>query len=294
MLINYTRVISNQLNADMHNSCIQAFLCNNMDVYQPGQNAVAEKLIFEQPLNERIRTFLRMEYLFDQFEQHMQHASPWDTHSAVKAIIDILGMVSRSDIKRETIKELERQNSNMRSFVQIPNINHGRLSLLIDQQSKCIDELHGISNMGQTLQQNELLNAIRQRRSVPGGLCDFDLPVYSYWLNQPFEHRKKIIQEWFAPFAILNTSIRLVLQVIRDSTEPGDQIADGGFFQKNMEANQSCLLIRVLLPETANIFPEISAGKHRFSIRFLKTHNPAFRPEQEKQTVHFQLACCVL
>lgn len=255
---------------------------------------MTEKLVFEQPLNERIRTFLRMEYLFDQFEQHMQHTSPWDTHSAVKAIIDILGMVSRSDIKRETIKELERQNTNMRSFIQIPNINHGRLSLLIDQQSKCIDELHSISNMGQTLQQNELLNAIRQRRSVPGGLCDFDLPVYSYWLNQPYEHRQKIIQEWFAPFAVLNTSIRLILQVIRDSTEPSDQIAEGGFFQRNMETNQSCMLIRVLLPENATIFPEISAGKHRFSIRFLKTQNPAFRPEQEMQSVSFQLACCVL
>lgn len=255
---------------------------------------MTEKLVFEQPLNERIRTFLRMEYLFEQFEQHMQHSSPWDTHSAVKAVIDILGMVSRSDIKRETIKELERQNTHLRAFIEIPNINHGRLSLLIDQQSKCIDELHSISNMGQTLQQNELLNAIRQRRSVPGGLCDFDLPVYSYWLNQPFEHRQQIIQEWFAPFAVLNTSIRLVLQVIRDSTEASDQLAEGGFFQRNMETNQACLLIRVMLPESANMFPEISAGKHRFSIRFLKTQNPAFRPEQEMQNVNFQLACCVL
>lgn len=255
---------------------------------------MTEKLVFEQPLNERIRTFLRMEYLFDQFEQHMQHSSPWDTHSAVKAIIDILGMVSRSDIKRETIKELERQIANLRAFTEIPNINHGKLHQLIEQQTHCLNELHGISNLGHGLQQNELLNAIRQRRSVPGGLCDFDLPVYSYWLNQSFEHRQNILQEWFSPFVILNTSIRLVLQVIRDSAAASDQIAEGGFFQKNMESSQACMLIRVLLPETANIFPEISAGKHRFSIRFLKTQNPAFRPEQEMLDVHFQLACCLL
>jgi cell division protein ZapD len=255
---------------------------------------VPEKIVFEQPLHERIRTFLRLEYLFNQYEQHMQHDSSWDTHSAVKAIIDILGMVSRSDIKRETIKELERQNTNLKSFINIPNINHGRLTMLIDEQQRCIDQLHDIANMGQSLQQNELLSAIRQRRSVPGGLCDFDLPVYAYWLNQPFENRKKIMQEWFSPFAVLNTSVRLVLQVIRDSTSPIDQVAEGGFYQRNMEPNQSCLLIRVMIPSNVNLFPEISAGRQRFSIRFLKTHNPALRPEQEKLDVPFQLACCVL
>ena len=256
---------------------------------------MAEQLVFEQPLNERIRTFLRLEHLFSQFEQHLHHDSAWDTHSAVKAIIDLLSMVGRGDIKRETLKELERQNSNLQAFIEIPNINHGRLTLLIDQQKQCIDELHAITgNIAQNLHQNELLNAIRQRITVPGGLCDFDLPIYSYWLNKPFENRRAILNEWFEPFRTLKTAISLILQVIRDSTEAIDIIAEGGFYQKNMESNQACLLIRVFLPKNSNIFPEISAGKHRFSIRFLKTHNPSHRPEQEMQDVNFQLACCVL
>ena len=92
----------------------------------------------------------------------------------------------------------------------------------------------------------------------------------------------------------LKNAITLILKVIRESTDSIDEIAESGFYQKNMEANQSCLLIRVILPSDSNIFPEISAGKHRFSIRFLKTQNPAHRPEQEKQDVHFRLACCTL
>ena len=256
---------------------------------------MSEQLIFEQPLNERIRTFLRLEHLFSQFYQHLQHDSAWDTHSAVKAILDLQSMVTRGDIKRETIKELERQNSNLQAFIEIPDINHGRLSLLIDEQKKCIEGLHAISgNIGQTLQQNELLNSIRQRVTVPGGLCDFDLPVYSHWLNQSFEIRKQVLEEWFSPFITLKNAIDLILQVIRDSTDSIDEIAEGGFFQRNLEANQSCLLIRVILPSSSNIFPEISAGKHRFSIRFLKTQNPAHRPEQENQDVAFKLACCIL
>lgn len=254
-----------------------------------------DKLIFEQPLNERIRTFLRLEHLFSQFNQHLYHDSAWDTHSALKAILDILGMVSRGDIKRETIKELERQNSNLKAFIEIPDINHGKLTILMDEQKKCIDALHSISgNIGQVLQQNELLNAIRQRITVPGGLCDFDLPVYSHWLNQPYELRKNILEEWFTPFLPLQTAIKLILQMIRDSADSIDEIAENGFFQKNIDSNQVCLLIRVMIDSDSNIFPEISAGKHRFSIRFLKSQNPAHRPEQVNQDIEFKLSCCVL
>lgn len=256
---------------------------------------MTDQLIFEQPLDQRIRTFLRLEHLFSQFEQHLSHDSAWDTHSALKAIIDILGMVGRGDIKRETIKELERQNINLNAFIEIPDINHGRLSLLIDDQKKCIQNLHSIpGNIGQSLQQNELLHAIRQRITVPGGLCDFDLPVYSHWLNQSYEHRKAILEEWFTPFLVLQSAIKLILQVIRDSSDSIDEIAEGGFYQQNIESNQQCLLIRVTLDSDPNVFPEISAGKHRFSIRFLKSQNPAQRSEQVKQDIPFKLSCCVL
>lgn len=256
---------------------------------------MTEQIIFEQPLNERIRTFLRLEHLFSQFEQHLSHDSAWDTHSALKAIIDVLGMTGRGDIKRETIKELERQNTNLKTFIEIPDINHGRLIILIDQQKKCIQNLHAIQgNIGENLQQNELLNAIRQRMTVPGGLCDFDLPVYSHWLSQPYELRRKILEEWYLPFTALQEAIKLILQVIRESHDAVDEIAESGFYQQNIEGNQQCLLIRVSLNNDSNIFPEISAGKHRFSVRFLKSHNPAHRSEQVNQDIHFKLACCVL
>ena len=182
------------------------FLCDNQTVLQRRTGlTVSDISVFEQPLNERIRTFLRLEHLFCQYEQHMKHTSAWDTQSAIKAIIDLLSMLGRGDTKRETIKELERQNVNLKSFIEIPDIDHGRLALLIDDQKKCIEELHAVSgNIGHSLQSNELLNAIRQRLTVPGGLCDFDLPAYSHWLNQPFENRQSVLNEWFEPLRVLD------------------------------------------------------------------------------------------
>lgn len=254
-----------------------------------------DQIIFEQPLNEHIRTFLRLEHLFNQFHQHLKHKSEWDTHSAAKAILDIMSMLGRGDIKRETIKELERQNINLQSFVEIPGINHGRLTDMITEQKNCLQDLHNIGgNIGHELQQNELLNAIRQRLSMPGGLCEFDLPVYAHWLNQPYEKRYEILQSWFAPFVTLNKAIDLILQVIRDSTDAIDETAESGFYQKSLDANLTCLMIRVILPEDTTVFPEISAGKHRFTIRFLKAGDLAHRPEQDKKNIEFKLACCIL
>ncbi len=256
---------------------------------------MTDQFIFEQPLNERIRTFLRLEHLFSQFNQHLEHDSDWDTQSAIKSILDLMSLIGRGDIKRETIKELERQNVNLQAFVEIPDINHDRLTHLINEQKDCLQALHNMSgNIGHELLQNELLNAIRQRLSMPGGLCEFDLPVYSHWLKQPYEKRKEILQNWYSPFVNLDRAIALILQVIRDSSDPTDEIAEGGFYQRNLDASQTCLMIRVILPNDTQVFPEVSAGKHRFSIRFLQATDLAQRPEQNKTDCNFKLSCCIL
>ena len=41
---------------------------------------------------------------------------------------------------------------------------------------------------------------IKQRTSIPGGACEFDLPSYHYWLNQSAETRRGDIENWLAQF----------------------------------------------------------------------------------------------
>jgi cell division protein ZapD len=47
------------------------------------------------------------------------------------------------------------------------------------------------------------------------------------------------------------------------------------------------------LPEGSTVFPEISAGKHRFSIRFLEPQGTD-RPAQTKQDIDFLFSSCAL
>jgi len=56
-------------------------------------------LVFEQPLNERMRTFLRLDFLYNQALHHNERASPWGSRAAMASLIDILAITTRGDVR---------------------------------------------------------------------------------------------------------------------------------------------------------------------------------------------------
>ena len=75
---------------------------------EPGPEA--EPSIFEQPLNERMRTFLRLDFLYSQALYHNEKASPWGTRAAVDSLLDILAILTRGDARNDVLKELEQRD----------------------------------------------------------------------------------------------------------------------------------------------------------------------------------------
>ncbi len=252
-------------------------------------------LAYEQPLNERIRSFLRLETLFRKFAFHVNHGSVWDNPAAIDVILDLLSFTSRSDFKIEAIKELERQHSRLERLARRPQIDQSQLNSVLDQQVMLIEKFKSLSGqLCQETQAVELLNAIRQKSSVPGCICDFDLPIFKYWLTQPEDIKRTQLEHWFAPFQILEEAIDLILKILRQSTNETEQIAHKGFYQQAMDTNQAVQLLRIQVPVGADFYPEISAGKHRFSLRFLTNVNPETRPEQSMDDIGFRLSICVV
>lgn len=250
---------------------------------------------YEQPTNERIRAFLRLEKLFEQYAYHIKQGTSWNNSLAIESINELLGFTSRGDIKLEILKELERQHSRLERLSKRPQIDQGQLGHLLQKQKELIAELKSIKGQpGQTIQSAELLLAIRQKSSVPGSICDFDLPAYQYWLTRPKEIRNAQLEQWFEPFRTLDKAIHLILDVLRHSVENTEEVAENGFFQKSLDTNQLIQLLSISIPAGNNHYPEISAGKHRFSIRFMTNENPSVRPEQCKQDISFQLRMCTI
>ena len=250
--------------------------------------------IYEHPLNERLRFFLRLEFLFRQARHSQRGEAVWDSHNTMITLLDILNIISRIDMKTEVLKELDRIIGTLTALSQTPNINHETLQQLLTTLSGFKAQLYSMEGpIAQELKENELFKLVMQRGGIAGGLCDFDLPAYRYWLKRPPEARIEDLKYWLSTLDTLRLSVELMLKLIRESAEPTSQTATNGNYQQNLATDTPFQLIRVFLPAESPYFVEISAGRHRFAARFMEA-TTNIRPAQTTSTVPFRLSCCAL
>ena len=249
---------------------------------------------FEQPLNERARTFLRLEHLFANAAHHFADSSEYGRRSHLVVLLDILTLLSRNDLRKEIIKELGEQHDKLRRFADHPNINQDRLHHTLVE----LDDLHhGIQQLqtqqAQTLvRDNEFLTTIMNRSTIAGGSCSFDLPGYHLWLHRPPEIQERNIARWSKNVELFERAVELILRLLRTSAEPTFEIAEKGIYQQVM--NQPYQLVRVMLPEDTTVYPEISGGKHRCTIRFRQQDDDTQQCTQVTEPLRFQLSCCLI
>jgi cell division protein ZapD len=256
---------------------------------------VDQHIIYEQPLNERIRTFLRLEFLFMQALNSLERPNMWDSRATITAILDILSIFTRADLKNEILKEMDRHIANLARLEQNPKVDRAKLNDILDDLDVLVDRLHAMNGQaGLSLRNNEFLNSIRQRSTIPGGSCAFDLPHYHFWLQHSPEVRQQQLLQWFGEFDAIRHSVILILRLIRESAPFEAQQAESGFFQSPLDASTPYQLIRIALPYGSPYFAEISGGRHRFSVRFMEAPSTGERPQQSEQEVAFGLACCAI
>lgn len=250
-------------------------------------------ITYEYPLNERIRTLLRLEHLFDKVMHFIDGAGPDEHHVALVTLFEILEIGSRADLKFDLVQELERQRQILLSFRNNPDISEDALSgalYEIEQASAALLAMQG--KIGQYLRENEWLMAIKNRATIPGGVCEFDLPAYHYWLNHETAFRSRDLTGWLKPMLPIRQGIIIVLRLLRASGRPEVQVAARGAYQL-MLAGRTAQLIRLRLERASPFIPEISASKYALNIRFL-TPDIEQRPKPADADVQFELTFCNL
>ncbi|OBS09059.1 cell division protein ZapD [Acidihalobacter prosperus] len=250
---------------------------------------------YEQPLNERMRTFLRLEVLMERLRAAMEGDETWRAHCALNSLLEIVSLVNRVDVKNDLMLELDRQAANIGRLSAVAGVDEARQHEIVERLRHLSRKLHEMSGqLAQHLVRNELLASIKQRMSIPGGTCDFDLPAYHYWLSRDPASRKSALQAWVKPFDQVMEATELVLGLVRDSAVPTSERASQGFFQQTLNLETPTQILRVRVEASLPVYPEISAGKHRFSIRFLRQPDIAERASQTDEDVSFELATCAL
>ena len=252
----------------------------------------SDTIWFEQPLNERVRTYLRLEFLFKRLRHHRADASYWGRRAAVGALLDIFLLLGRSDLKGDITKELGEQHAHLRRLEAQPGVNDDRLSDVLQRIDQAVLAIQGLSSQfaGAALRNNDFLVSIANRIAIPGGTTGFDLPNFELWLRRPLEESERDLNAWCSDIGAFERAIELDLDLIRASADPKSVMAREGIHVQSLEGPRQ--MLRIGVPADCRSHPEISAGKHRFTVRFMETRETSSRSHQVRTDVEFQLACC--
>ena len=248
---------------------------------------------YEYPLSERIRTLLRLEDLYERVQYFTAKADAQEHHVALLCIFEILEVASRADLKSDLLQELERQKHTLEALRDNPEISQEALDSIlweIDRVSSRLFQMSG--KIGQELRENEWLMSIKQRTNIPGGVCEFDVPSYHYWLHQSAELHRHDLEGWLAPFLPIRDGIAIMLRLLRESGKVSSQTAVQGVYQQMM-AGRVAQMLRLRLSRDYQCVPEISANKYALNIRFT-THEGGQRPRVMETDVDFELTFCNL
>ena len=250
-------------------------------------------ITYEYPLNERIRTLLRLEDLFERSRHFIARTDPLDHHVALLTLFEILEVSSRADLKSDLLQELERQKQVLLSFRNNPEISEEALSSVLRDIEQASAALFGMTGkIGQYLRENDWLMSIKQRTGIPGGACEFDLPSYHYWLHRPAEERIGHLAAWTGPLHPLRDGSAIILRILRESGKAQRHSAPQGMFQQ-MLGGKTAQMLRLRLDAGAPVVPEISANKYVLNIRFLAQSDDA-KLRTADWDVGFELTFCNL
>ncbi|GAB6049849.1 cell division protein ZapD [Hydrogenophilus islandicus] len=253
-------------------------------------------ICFEFPLTEQVRTWLRIEAAWLRWNHFASASDPNDHHAALMTLFECVDIASRGDLKRHLIATLESELTASSESADSPPQRPRRLSGA-ERAARVLPVIealrHQPGRIDHQMRSQPLLNALRTRAHVSGGVCGFDLPTYHFWLNQTAEKRRADLAAWAEPFAPLTNAVACVLEQLRAQSEPQTLIAANGCYQRTLDGTLP-RLVQVWVDAAHRVVPKVSANKYQFNIHFIPlTPDGGIGSETvSRDTFPFALALC--
>lgn len=250
-------------------------------------------ILYEYPLNERIRTYLRLEHLLARLGQLLPRDAPIDHHFALVTLFEVLEVASRTDLKSDVLKDLDRQKNHMAGFRGNPAISEVSLDAMLARLEAAFAQLsQQIGKPGHELAANDWLMSVRSRAAIPGGTCGFDLPSYHAWQHGQAAVRRADLHRWVTSLVPMAEAITLLLQILRDTVKPKMVLAGGGQLQIALpQHGRTAQLLHLRLDESLQLVPEVSGNRLAVSVRLLR-QNVEGKLSAAREDASLELALC--
>lgn len=243
------------------------------------------KNIFEYPLNEKTRTYLKLEYIFSQIMETKNINVAWNYKVFFIALFELIEILEQINIKRELVKDFDTKIREFNQYKKLENVDQEALKTFLDELKTKQKKLHDMKRIGQFFREDAFLKSIKQRLSIPGGTCNFDLPNLHYWLTSDENEVNLQVNKWLEEIEPIRSCLFFWLNLLRNSTKFHFQTAKKGFFQSQHQLGD---LLRMGFNDTHEIYPVVSGHKNRFSIRIRSFHKD--KPLLDE--IEFEMAVC--
>lgn len=245
-------------------------------------------ILYEHPLNERMRNYLKLEQLFKQSQACLEMNVVVSHQTFFNAFFAIIDTLERNDIRGDLIKDLEKLEQNLVVWSNAPNVDSTALACELKQTIALISQLKNNSPIWLQLKDDKFLSSIKQRFAIQGGNSTFDLPQLQFWLSRSLDTISADMTLWLAKLEKIKDALAITLKFIRLRAEFLNISTESGFFQ---ESGEGISLLRIKLLKSADYFPVVSGNRFRYSIRFMLPCEDAGRRYSNRAT-SFQLARC--
>ena len=250
---------------------------------------------YEQPLSEALRLCLRLEKLFSQLDDAINQSGGMFGHFAMDALMEILRVSDRPDIKSKLSQALTSQIVKFNQLANNPQVDDTKLKSIISDLEGYVSILNDrYAKVGSELREHPFLQAISHHAMTPGGVCNHNVPMFQLWLEQPDEVKSSCFDEWLISVDLLRKVVGTLLKIVRHSQPFEKHVAEDGFFQMALNQAQSLSLIRVSTRSENSQYAMISVGKHRLSVAFyyVDFKEDCWSLKRSYKDVTFHLANC--
>ena len=251
-----------------------------------------EQGIYELPLNERLRTFMRIEFLYSRLKYFSSNLDDnWQTRTVIHTLLEIYSILSRTDVRREVLADLDRYIMQMQRFQSAPDADNNMVNDVLEDLDSIKDQVVDVgTDYLLKLREDEFIASLLHRHTLPGGKAEFDMPKYKFFLESDKKNVVVQINRWIDVMRPICEGIDKLMWIIRESNEPIATVAVGGQYNHQIERRTQISLVRIITNDT-NVYPEISGGRHLIAVRFFN-QNKDGEYVQFEDNVEFKISLC--
>lgn len=245
--------------------------------------------LYEFPLCEKVRNYLRLEQLFSQLHEAKAAQTEYQYLHFLEILFNIIDMVERLDLRTDFLRDIDAHEKKLVHWSQHPDIDTQALEQAIKNLHNLSAQIKMNKKLGASLREDRFLSSIRQRFSIPGGATSFDLPFLFCWLKQESAVKNADMQTWLEQLQLIDNALSMMLTYLREKSRFQDAECKTGFYQGSVEDKLE--IVRIQIDNTFGVYPVVSGSRNRYGVKFMHLNANEDGGMAVTTPVSFQLAC---